>query len=57
VAEREWKVKKDGGRITYRTGATVTPQVLEFNIITYYYMLELKVVKCCNDTKRSCISL
>ncbi|MGB4468798.1 MAG: electron transport complex subunit RsxG [Azovibrio sp.] len=28
VAEREWKVKKDGGRITYRTGATVTPRAV-----------------------------
>lgn len=26
--EREWKVKKDGGRIDYRTGATVTPRAV-----------------------------
>lgn len=26
--EREWKVKKDGGRIDYRAGATVTPRAV-----------------------------
>jgi electron transport complex protein RnfG len=28
VAEREWKVKKDGGRIDYRSGATVSPRAV-----------------------------
>lgn len=28
VADSDWKVKKDGGRITYRTGATVTPRAV-----------------------------
>lgn len=26
VAEKDWKVRKDGGRIDYRAGATVTPR-------------------------------
>ncbi|UCV06430.1 electron transport complex subunit RsxG [Dechloromonas denitrificans] len=28
VAERDWKVKKDGGRIDYYAGATVTPRAV-----------------------------
>lgn len=28
VAPEHWKVKKDGGRIEYRTGATVTPRAI-----------------------------
>lgn len=28
VADREWKVKKDGGRIDYYAGATVTPRAV-----------------------------
>lgn len=28
VAESEWKVKKDGGRIEYHAGATVTPRAV-----------------------------
>jgi electron transport complex protein RnfG len=28
VPDREWKVKKDGGRIEYRAGATVTPRAV-----------------------------
>ncbi|NJD24618.1 MAG: electron transport complex subunit RsxG [Betaproteobacteria bacterium] len=28
IPDREWKVKKDGGRIDYRAGATVTPRAV-----------------------------
>jgi len=28
VSERDWKVKKDGGRIDYHAGATVTPRAV-----------------------------
>lgn len=28
VAARDWKVKKDGGRLDYHTGATVTPRAV-----------------------------
>jgi electron transport complex protein RnfG len=28
VPEREWKVRKDGGRLDYRAGATVTPRAV-----------------------------
>ncbi len=28
VSDREWKVKKDGGRIDYYAGATVTPRAV-----------------------------
>lgn len=28
VAEKDWKVKKDGGRIDYHAGATVTPRAV-----------------------------
>ncbi|HSG23982.1 MAG TPA: FMN-binding protein, partial [Azonexus sp.] len=28
VADKDWKVKKDGGRIDYYAGATVTPRAI-----------------------------
>jgi electron transport complex protein RnfG len=28
VPEREWKLKKDGGRLDYHAGATVTPRAV-----------------------------
>ena len=28
VSDRDWKVKKDGGRIDYHAGATVTPRAV-----------------------------
>lgn len=28
MTDQEWKVQKDGGRFTYRTGATVTPRAI-----------------------------
>ena len=28
VTDKDWKVKKDGGRIEYHAGATVTPRAV-----------------------------